>query len=1125
MLGSLEKAFYTLIDDVALPRRGACREVLAQRYFFVDIECEAEITCNTRSSAHLKNILMRQLMNRAAFHTRRLILIVPALILGSFSFIPQAHAAVSFAQQNAKSFQSTATAGVNFNSATVAGDLIVVGVYFGKPSSIASVTDSQGNTYTQIGSVVVAPGGMQSTALFYAKNIFGGAETVTVSLNGVPQFPGLAIYIFEYKGINRVDPLDGNAQAAGTSSLASSGNITTTVAGDLLFGFCVSDSSCTAGSGFIARSRFENNLGEDETLSNPGSYSATATSNAGWTMQAAAFKPSSSDTTPPTNPTGLTATPVSASQITLSWTASTDDVGVNGYRIYRDGIQVGTSAITSYSDKGLNPATTYSYSVSAYDGAGNVSGLSAPASATTPSPDAIPPSLPPGLTAAAVSSTQINLSWNASTDNVGVAGYRVFRNGTQVGTTSQLSYSDTALTASTTYSYTVSAFDASGNDSGQTIPVNATTQGQSGVFGLDFPGNAGVKTTMRFRFLNPLAIYPATYIWKAYPRQQNGYYTTFFWGNDNGCGCISDFSWDNGKANTFYGAHPYPYPDTLNHKWEIATDQGTDWLSNQDVVYNRWYTQALVAWADSQGYKHTTFYWDLPDTTKVVDYSTQFGSGAAYGNTYPPNPALTFGDAPWGAGHEVYDGILRGIQIYSVKLSLSDIQSEANSPLSTSAGASSIWYMNLNPTPADILDKSGAGHNPSWVGSERPSLYSDGSVLDTTAPSVPANLTATAVFNTQINLSWSASTDNVGVSGYKIFRNNIQTGTSTTTSFSDMGLAASTTYSYTVSAFDAAGNESARSSPVTATTLDPNSVPPSVSITAPVAGSTVSGNTTLSASVSGNVAIAGVQFMLDGVNLGTEVTTAPYNISWNTFATSNGSHALSATARDTAGNTTTSNPVAVTVQNATNINYVQSAASTNNNAATSIAQTFPSANAAGSLIVVAVSWGNNATLNCSDSRGNTYAVATTQYDNINHQSLAICYAMNVNAGINTVTASFSSSASYRRILVHEYQGVATTNALDATAQNIANATTAANGVSSTSATTTADGDLIFSAVMDDSGVNNIAAGSGFVPRASVNNKDLASEDQVQASAGPIAATYTFTAGHRYLAQMAIFKHQ
>src|SRR5437016_1813825 len=263
---------------------------------------------------------------------------------------------------------------------------------------------------------------------------------------------------------------------------------------------------------------------------------------------------------------------------------------------------------------------------------------------------------------------------------------------------------------------------------------------------------------------------------------------------------------------------------------------------------------------------------DLPDTSKVLDYSTEFTSGATYGNKNPPVPALTFGDARWNPGNEVYNGILRVIQVYSTNLSLSDIQSEATTPLSTAAGTANIWYLNMNPTPTDISDKSGAGHNPSWVGSERPSLYSDGSVLDTTAPSVPANLTATAVSNTQINLSWSASTDNVGVSGYKIFRNNIQTGTSTTTSFSDMGLAASTTYSYTVSAFDAAGNESARSSPVTATTLDPNSVPPSVSITAPVAGSTVSSNITVSASVSGNVAIAGVQFMLDGVKLGTEVT-------------------------------------------------------------------------------------------------------------------------------------------------------------------------------------------------------------------------------------------------------------
>ena len=81
---------------------------------------------------------------------------------------------------------------------------------------------------------------------------------------------------------------------------------------------------------------------------------------------------------------------------------------------------------------------------------------------------------------------------------------------------------------------------------------------------------------------------------------------------------------------------------------------------------------------------------------------------------------------------------------------------------------------------------------------------------DTTPPSTPAGLTATAVSSSQINLSWTASTDNVGVTGYKIFRDGVQVGTSATNSFSNTGLAASTVYSYTVSANDAAGNNCAR---------------------------------------------------------------------------------------------------------------------------------------------------------------------------------------------------------------------------------------------------------------------------------------------------------------------------
>ena len=89
---------------------------------------------------------------------------------------------------------------------------------------------------------------------------------------------------------------------------------------------------------------------------------------------------------------------------------------------------------------------------------------------------------------------------------------------------------------------------------------------------------------------------------------------------------------------------------------------------------------------------------------------------------------------------------------------------------------------------------------------------------DTTAPTVPANLSAAAISASAINLSWTASTDNVGVTGYKIYRGGVQIGTSATNSYSDTGLAASTNYSYSVSAYDAAGNNSSQSSAASATT-------------------------------------------------------------------------------------------------------------------------------------------------------------------------------------------------------------------------------------------------------------------------------------------------------------------
>jgi YD repeat-containing protein len=206
-----------------------------------------------------------------------------------------------------------------------------------------------------------------------------------------------------------------------------------------------------------------------------------ATLNSGYSNTASATTAVIPDTTPPSVPTGLTASAPNSTQVNLSWNAVTDTggSGLAGYRIYRGGTQIGTTASTSYTDTTVVGSTAYSYTVAAYDNASpaNVSAQSAAANVTTP--DTLAPSVPTGLTASAPSSSQVNLSWSASTDSggSGVAGYRIYRSGTQIGTSASTSYSDTTVVGSTFYSYTVAAYDntSPSNISGQSSSASVTT--------------------------------------------------------------------------------------------------------------------------------------------------------------------------------------------------------------------------------------------------------------------------------------------------------------------------------------------------------------------------------------------------------------------------------------------------------------------------------------------------------------------------------------------------------------------------------------------------------------------------------------------------------------------------
>lgn len=188
-----------------------------------------------------------------------------------------------------------------------------------------------------------------------------------------------------------------------------------------------------------------------------------------------------SDTQAPTAPTGLAAAVQGTNSIQLSWTASTDNVGVTGYEVYRGGTLVGTATGTTYTDTGLAANTTYSYTVKAKDAAGNVSAASASASATTGQPDTTAPSAPQNVTATAQSSSSIQVAWSASTDNVGVTGYEVYRGGALVGTATGTTYTDTGLAAATAYTYTVKAKDAAGNLSAFSAAASATTSAGNNV--------------------------------------------------------------------------------------------------------------------------------------------------------------------------------------------------------------------------------------------------------------------------------------------------------------------------------------------------------------------------------------------------------------------------------------------------------------------------------------------------------------------------------------------------------------------------------------------------------------------------------------------------------------------
>lgn len=162
-------------------------------------------------------------------------------------------------------------------------------------------------------------------------------------------------------------------------------------------------------------------------------------------------------------PTNLNVIVVSSNSIELNWTNSGAVTFVSGFNIYRNGAKVGTTGGSNYSDI-VSPATTYCYSVTAHNFTSE-SEQSNMVCVTTPADTLPPTALDTNLVAVNVSGAEAKLQWNQSYDQVGVSGYKIYRNGVYLAATQSTNYRDSALENGTVYCYTVTSVDTSNNES------------------------------------------------------------------------------------------------------------------------------------------------------------------------------------------------------------------------------------------------------------------------------------------------------------------------------------------------------------------------------------------------------------------------------------------------------------------------------------------------------------------------------------------------------------------------------------------------------------------------------------------------------------------------------------
>ncbi len=1029
--------------------------------------------------------------------------LLATMALGSCLHPANLHAAISYVQGNYAAPQnSLTTVSVTFSAAQLAGDLNVVAVgWSNSTATVSGISDTRGNVYVRaVGPTVQS--GFASQSIYYAKNILSattGSNTITVTFSTSAAFPD--IRILEYSGADPNTPVDVTVANKGNSTTSNSGSVVTTNATDLLFAAnLVQTSTKGPGAGYTSRLLTQPNgdIAEDRKVTAVGTYSATAplTSSGRWIMQMVAFRAASGDTTPPTAPSNLTAT-LSGSQINLSWTASTDNVGVTGYRVERcqgpgcsSFVQIATATTTTYSDTGLG-AGSYSYRVRATDAAGNLSPYSNIASATIP--DTQPPTAPSGLTATGRGS-QINLAWTASTDNVGVTGYLLERcqgagcsNFAQIATSTVTTYIDTGL-ALDSYSYRVRANDAVGNLSSYSNVATATITNTSTPTA---PSNMAANTSGP----GPVVQAVQSYINSTFLTTHT---TAPFDSTGGGFMLIC--------ASSHAGVTLTP-SDSFGNTW-ISIGGPTNTPAGFDLRTQLWYTRnptvgsghtVIITLSTAESLAISIFVVKGSNISSPIDAVSPIGSDNGTQTVNVASPSITT---------TATNDLLIGF----VKVSAGAVFQSG--PGFVQQPAASSNFLDAETGPAAT-----AGIYSATFTLDQPQTW---------------QATAVAVANNpnQSVLSWTASSESGGtISDYLVERcqgpacnSFAQISTTTLTTFNDSSLAASTSYSYRVRAQDTVGVLGPYSTVVTITTPVPvPSLPGNLSATA-VSASQISLSWTASAETGGTISAYSVERCQgDGCSNFSQIGTAATTAFSDTKLTSSTSYTYRVRAVDAFGNMSPYSNLAsaVTRSNVPAISYVQGNSATPQSSPTSVTVVFSSPQIAGDLNVVVVGWNNTtATLSAiSDTSGNTYARAVGPTLVNGSLSQSIYYAKNILSaagGANSVKVTFSSAAAFPDIRILEYNGADPNNPVDVAAANTGNSATSSSGV----ATTTYPADLLFGANMVST--TTVGPGSGFTNRLLTSPDGDIAEDQMVTATGTYSATAPLSSPGPWIMQMVAF---